>query len=272
MDISSDSELSELASPSPPPARFARAVTPINMDEINAPPASSDSEADDDVWPDIRTLAKKRRRPSITTPLRKTNDNEDVLSDVSSPPSLTHSPNLTTRGRGAKKRQHPTHPTTADLASLLPKRRYRRRQEEFDIDTDQEDDDDDDDDDDDVEQQGRSKRRRASRPPSRAASRQRPNVLKTKQMSGSVRRSARTASKTHRREEDKENESEDEQEQENSQFQPLPDDTFDAGTNIAADVQNADELKTASRKFKEVDKWELSFEEVAEPPSPQGAR
>ncbi|TWU76735.1 RNA helicase [Metarhizium rileyi] len=257
--ISSDSELSELASPSPPAACFARAVTPVNMDEINAPPASSDSEADDSVWPDIHTLAKKRRRPSIHTPLR--NDKDD-LSDVSSPPSLTHSPNLATRTRASKPMRSP-HLTTADLTSLLPKRRYKRDRQEFDIDTD--------DDGEESGQDARPRRSKGSRPPSRATSRRGQNVLRPKQISASVRRSARTASKTHGREEDKENETEDEQ-QDDSQFQPLPDDTFDGGASVAQDVQNADELKRASRKFKEVDQWELSFEEAVEPPSPQGAR
>lgn len=257
MDISTDSELSELASPSPPAARFARAVTPINMDEINAPPASSDSEADDNIWPDIHTLAKKRRRPSITTPVR--NDKDD-LSDVSSPPSLTHSPNYNARARGTK---HPRSPqlTTADLTSLLPKRRYKRNRDDFGIDTDAEEEDDE------ANTETRSRRRKNSRPPSRATSR---NVLKPKQTPASVRRSARTTSKTYRPEEDKENESEDEPD--NSQFQPLPDDTFDVGAAMAEEVQNADELKKASKKFKEVDKWELSFEEDTEELSPQDAR
>lgn len=259
IDISSDSELSELASPSPPAARFTRAVTPIDLDEINAPPASSDSEADDNIWPDIHTLAKKRRRPSFATPAR---NNRDDLSDVSSPPSLTHSPNYGTRARGSKQQRSPRI-TTADLANLLPKRRYKRTREEFDIDTDEEGQDD--------EQDTRPRRRKGSRPPSRAASRQDRNALKPKQTPVSVRRSARTASKTYHREENKENESE-EDEHDNSQFQPLPDDTFGVGASVTEDVQNADELRRATKKFKEVDKWELSFEEVTEPSSPPGAR
>ncbi|GAB0136693.1 hypothetical protein EsDP_00004986 [Epichloe bromicola] len=292
--IDSDSELSDVPSPSPPPGRFVRPVTPVNMDEITAPPASSDSEADDDgIWPDIHTLAKKRRRPSVTTPLR----NHDNLSDVSTPPSLTHSPNLAaaTRGRGAaKKRQRCSKITTADLTSLLPKRSYKRNRDEFDIDsgggTSSSDDDDDDDEDQDQDQdqdeddepfyesaRSRSRRRKARRPPSRTASREggqsRANtVLKPKQTPGSVRRSARAVNKTYRSSEDKENDDRDEDEQhDNSQFQPLPDDTFDESA-VVPDVQNAEELKKASQKFKEVDQWELSFEEVAEPPSPQGAR
>lgn len=255
IDISSDSELSELASASPPAAHFARAATPINMDEINAPPASSDSEADDSVWPDIHTLAKRHRRPSINTPLR---NNRDDLSDVSSPPSLTHSPNYGTRARGSK-HQRSQQPTTADLTNLLPKRRYKHNREESDIDTEGEDGED-----------TRPRRGRGSRPPSRTTSRQGRNVLKPKQTPISVRRSARTASKPYHHEEDKENESE--EEQDNSQFQPLPDDTFDVGASVTEDIQNADELKRASTKFKEVDRWELSFEEVTEPSSPLGAR
>ncbi|KHN96218.1 uncharacterized protein MAM_05804 [Metarhizium album ARSEF 1941] len=258
IDIGSDSELSELASPSPPAAHSARAMTPDNMDEINAPPASSDSEADDNVWPDIHTLAKKRRRPSVNTPLR--NDRDD-LSDASSPPSLTHSPNYVARARGSKHQRSPPL-TTADLTSLLPKRRYKRNREDSDDDTEDEGGE--------GGQDARPRRRKGSRPPSRGSSRQGQNVLKPKYTPVSVRRSARTASKTLRPDEDKENESEDEQE--NSQFQPLPDDTFDTGASVADHVQNADELKRASRKFQEVDQWELSFEEVTEESSPPGAR
>ncbi|KAK2593157.1 hypothetical protein QQS21_009129 [Conoideocrella luteorostrata] len=282
LDINSDSDLSDVPSPSPP-ARFVRPITPVNMDEITAPPASSDSEHDDAVWPDIHTLAKKRRRPSVTTPLR----NNDDLSDISTPPSLTHSPNLatTTRGRAASKRNPSPKITTADLASLLPKRRYKRNRDDFDIDSDVEGDassKDDGDDDGPSRQVSRSGRRKGSRPPSRATSRPATrggahsrlhNVLKPKQTLASVRRSARTANKTYRRQEDKENESEGaDDENDNSQFAPLPDDTFDDAGAMVADIQNADELKKASKKFLEVDQWELSFEEVAEPPSDQGAR
>lgn len=284
--IDSDSELSDMPSPSPPPSRFVRPVTPVNMDAITAPPASSDSEADDDgIWPDIHTLAKKRRRPSVTTPLR----NHGNLSDVSTPPSLTHSPNLAaaTRGRGAaKKRQRCSKITTADLTSLLPKRSYKRNRNEFDNDSgggasSSDDDDEDEDENEDDEPsyesaRSRSRRRNARRPPSRAASRDggqsRANtILKPKRTAGSVRRSARAVNKTYRSSEDKENDGGDEDEHDNSQFQPLPDDTFDESA-VVPDVQNAEELKKASQKFKEVDQWELSFEEVAEPPSPQGAR
>ncbi|KAG6024732.1 hypothetical protein E4U41_001701, partial [Claviceps citrina] len=154
--IDSDSDLSDASSPSSSPpapaaaaaaaaARLARPVTPLhaNMDEITAPPASSDPEAENnDIWPDIHTLAKRRRRPSVTTPLRPNGD--DLLSDVSTPPSLTHSPNLAAATRGgargaaaAAKKQRERSPkmtTTADLTSLLPKRSHKRIRDDDDDD------------------------------------------------------------------------------------------------------------------------------------------
>lgn len=58
-----------------------------------------------------------------------------------------------------------------------------------------------------------------------------------------------------------------------SRFIPLADNTFDGAVEEAdAALTNAAELKEASKKFKEVDRWELDFEEVAEPSSPQDGR
>ncbi|KAG5920227.1 hypothetical protein E4U42_006277 [Claviceps africana] len=259
------------------------------MDEITAPPASSDSEADGGgVWPDIHTLAKRRRRTSVMTPL----GGGDNFSDISTPPSLTHSPNLvapaptaTTRGRSAaQQRQRSPKITTADLTSLLPKRTHKRIR--------------DDDDDEDTDSDGgatsseeqsssdgedhgpwsrtrpRRPRRKAPPVPSRAGA-----ILEQQtaaDRADRVRRSARAANKTYRSSEDKENDDgeddeDDGEQRENSHFQPLPDDTFDDSA-VVPDVQNTEELLRAARKFIEVDQWELSYEEVAEPSSPQGAR
>ncbi|PHH69895.1 hypothetical protein CDD80_6388 [Ophiocordyceps camponoti-rufipedis] len=81
-----------------------------------------------------------------------------------------------------------------------------------------------------------------------------------------------TAKKTYRRRcSDKENQSNEEAtDEEESALVPLPDDTFDDG--VGVHVASADELKKAARKFREVDKWELEFEEVTESSSPQDAR
>ncbi|KAG6004244.1 hypothetical protein E4U21_001303 [Claviceps maximensis] len=306
--IDSESELSDLSSPaSPDAAHVARPSTPVknkDMDAITAPPASSDSEADDnDIWPDIHTLAKRRRRPSVTTPLRS---NGDDFSDISTPPSLTHSPNLaattaanTKTRSAAKQQQRQGQPspkiTTADLTSLLPKRTYKRfRDHEFDIDSDgganaSSDGEPSSDDEQDDDAWPRTRPQSHSHPRPRGRPRKVPpgqsratTVLKQKRApettgGASVRRSARSATKTYRTSEDKENDDDDDdddddaEQRENSHFRPLPDDTFDESA-VVPDVQNTEELLRATRKFIEVDQWELSYEEVIEPPSPQGAR
>ncbi|KLO80149.1 uncharacterized protein LW93_7595 [Fusarium fujikuroi] len=206
-DDASDSSLSDLDSPlGPSPVLLDRPVTPINNEELMALPASSDSE--DVNWPDIHTLAKRRRRPSATTPIRA-----DNFSDVSSPPSLTHSPNYAeaskSRGRATTRRSRGGRPTQA---------------------------------------------------------------LKPRQPT-SDRQTGRNAQTYSRRSSDKENENdagsdEDEDEHEASRFQPLPDDTFENGSGENASTPSADELKQAVRKFKEVDRWELDFEEVTQSSSP----
>ncbi|KAG6011539.1 hypothetical protein E4U43_008253 [Claviceps pusilla] len=316
--IDSDSELSDVPSPpTGPNARLARPVTPvIDMDEITAPPASSDSEADDNaIWPDIHTLAKRRRRPSVTTPLRNNGDN---FSDISTPPSLTHSPNLATntantRGRSATKQQRQRQGqnqnqrspkiTTADLTSLLPKRTYKRtRADDFDIDSDgranSPDGESSSSSSSDGEQDhdpwsrtppqfhSRPRGRPRKVPPAPGSSRPPNTVLKQRRVperagaGTTVRRSGRTTNKTYRTSENKENDDEDDDDdddesdaerRENSHFQPLPDDTFDESA-VVPDVQNTEELLRATQKFIEVDQWELSYEEVAEASSPQGAR
>ncbi|KAM0485951.1 hypothetical protein ACHAPX_000647 [Trichoderma viride] len=285
IDETSESETSDVSSPRGPPSRLPpRPVTPVNQAEIAAPPASSGSEASD-VWPDIRSLAKKRRRPSaVTTPTRL-----DNLSDISSPPSLTHSPNYDaaktgkTRGRPPRSQQASPKMTTADLTSLLPKRRYKKQRDPLSLESDEE-----------LDTSGlgngddelsyldteTARRRKRGRPPTRAAGSR--SASRGGKAGGSSKQ-ARSASRRHSS--DKENagdrsrgsdedEDEDEQgEEQVSRFIPLADNTFDGATEEAdAAPVDAAELKEASKKFKEVDRWELDFEEVAEPSSPQDGR
>ncbi|KAL4726480.1 hypothetical protein ACLX1H_007162 [Fusarium chlamydosporum] len=270
-DDESDSSLSDLGSPlGPSPVLPERPVTPINDDELMALPASSDSE--DANWPDIHTLAKRRRRPSITTPVRA-----DNFSDVSSPPSLTHSPNYAEtqkpRGRAATRRQQPPPKvTTADLTSLLPKRHYKKQRDPG-LDSDEEHDTSGiGEDEDELSYVGRGARQKrggrstsrggAKRPGSRGG--RTTQALKPKQ-TGSGKQAARNAQTYSRRSSDKENEnnegSDDEDQHDNSRFQPLPDDTFENGSGENASTPSADELRQAAKKFKEVDRWELDFEE-----------
>ncbi|KAK7422889.1 RNA helicase [Neonectria magnoliae] len=287
---SDSSSLSSLSSPlGPSPILPERPVTPVNLDEILAPPASSDSEGGADIWPDIHTLAKRRRRPSVVTPIRA-----DHMSDMSSPPSLTHSPNFTeskapkTRGRAATRQQPSPKVTTADLTSMLPKRRYKKaRDDPFGLESEDEHDT--------TEMpQGEdelsyvdsraARRRQGSRPRSRGisarpgsrAGRAAHSVLKPRQTAASARPAAKSTRTYAPRSSDKENEGEDEQgddeENEVSRFEPLPDDTFDTGDDQSSSTPSADELKKATKKFNEVDKWELEYEEVTQSSSPQGAR
>lgn len=274
----SDSE-SELSSPSPPRMlrpRMERPVTPSPAD-FAAPPASSASEDEGDFWPDIHGLARRKRRPSVTEPLRG-----DHLSDVSSPPSLTHSPNYAQtkgpkgrRGRSRTRRESPPPLTTADLANLLPQRRQRNRRDlEADIEYDtsglgQ---------DQDELSYARSTRRRndsraaSTRSASRGARSTGPARMDKEVPASNTRSASHRAGKTYsRRSSDKENEGEgEENEVEESTFEPLPDDTFDAGT--GQPFVTTEELKKAAKKFEEVDRWEMSFEDNEEPESPIGAR
>lgn len=285
IDETSESEMSDVSSPRGPPPRLPpRPVTPVNQAEIAAPPASSGSEASD-VWPDIRSLAKKRRRPSaVTTPTRL-----DNLSDISSPPSLTHSPNYDTaktgktRGRPPRSQQASPKMTTADLTSLLPKRRYKKQRDPLGLESDEE-----------LDTSGlgngddelsyldteTARRRKRGRPPTRTAG---SRSASRGGRAGASSKQVRSASRRHSS--DKENagdgsrgsdndEEEDEQgEEEVSRFIPLADNTFDGAAEEAdAALADAAELKEASKKFKEVDRWELDFEEVAEPSSPQDGR
>ncbi|KAM5351516.1 hypothetical protein ACJ41O_004239 [Fusarium nematophilum] len=286
-DSASESSLSSISSPpGPPPALMERPVTPVNEEEIMAPPASSDSEEAHDIWPDIHTLAKRRRRPSFTATAPA-----DNFSDVSSPPSLTHSPNYAqtrareTRGLATARRQPSPKLTTADLTSLLPKRRYKKQQDPLGMESDEEHDTSglaEDEDELSYLDSRAARRRQGSRPPSRGAA-ARPGsrggraaqALKPRQPA-SDRAAARTTQTYSRRSSDKENEGDDagddDDEQEHSRFQPLPDDTFDNESGETTSTPSADELKQAARKFKEVDRWELDFEEVTQSSSPQGAR
>ncbi|KAF7563825.1 hypothetical protein G7046_g332 [Stylonectria norvegica] len=283
VDSDDESSLSSLSSPSGPPTLLPeRPVTPFNDEDV-APPASSGSEGVGDVWPDIHTLAKRRRRHSVTTPLRA----HDALSDVSSPPSLTHSPNFEakaapkTRGRAATRRQPSPKVTTADLTSMLPKRRYKKGRDPLDLSSEEEYDASglaEDEDELSYLDTRAARRRKGSRPPSRGASRpgSRAAPLRPRQTPAPAGPAPKDAATYSRRSSDKENEGEadddDDDEHEESRFQPLPDDTFDAGTGETEHTPSADELRQAARKFKEVDKWELEYEEVTQSSSPQGAR
>jgi hypothetical protein len=242
-------------------------MTPINLSELMAPPESSGSE-DDEIWPDLRAAVKRKRHGPVT-PLRDGN-----ISDMSSPPSLTHSPNLpATRHATQRKQKGKPSPklTTASLTGLLPRRRQRTRAAE--------------DGSSDAELDGSglandedelsyidtrpSRRRGKTTPLARRTATNRPGSRggRTGKSSPVV---ARTVKRTYsRRSSDKENPSDDE---ESTGLSPAPDDTFDAGAEGDDSESVAEELKNAVKKFEEVDRWEMEFEEMTQSSSPSGAR
>ncbi|KAI1743620.1 hypothetical protein F4680DRAFT_351130 [Xylaria scruposa] len=276
-------EDSPLSSPPSLPRHVPSTPIALPMDpELMAPPLSSDSsESDEEIWPPLKSIPKARTR-RLESVLRQTPAQNDDVSDMSSPPSLTHSPNYAhssspppTRAVKPKRKAAPKPPrkvTTADLTGLLPRRR-RRGADPFGIDGDESEAEVDisglgENDDELAHLDVRTRRRPASR------------VNAQHQATGKARASARNKdksthdsnkriSRTYGRLSDKENHDQDE-------------DEANDGSNSVADLDEEDsqmlverigeELKTAVRKFQEVDKWELSFEERTRSSSPVDAR
>ncbi|ROT35995.1 hypothetical protein SODALDRAFT_328372 [Sodiomyces alkalinus F11] len=260
-DSDDDSNLSSLPSlPSPelPPLQMHRPSTPIDQEAIMAPPESSGSEEEeeDNAWPDIRELAKRRRHHPPVTPLR-----DGHVSDISSPPSLTHSPNnRVTRGRQQEKkkkkkqtRQSSPHVTTAVLTDLLPRRRHEKNRDEHDDSESELDVSSLGNDDDELTYlDARATRRRGrTTPHNRGAP--------SNAHSAGTSKPGRPRRTYQRRFSDKENGG---GEEGASSLTPAPDDTFD--TAQSSDPRNSVEIKNAIKKFKEVDKWELAFEEMTQ--------
>lgn len=148
LDAGSDGEeiMQSVEVQSTPPASPSTS-TPFDPDDPDmAPPVSSGSSAEGSpsVWPPLSMLAHKtfvRQRRAAGRHRTKTPEPQsDVASDVSSPPSLTHSPNYDdaahTRAKPKAKKKPaaaalkspPKISTAALLTNLLPRRRsYRRR-------------------------------------------------------------------------------------------------------------------------------------------------
>ncbi|KAI0841804.1 hypothetical protein F5Y06DRAFT_260460 [Hypoxylon sp. FL0890] len=285
---------SDLSSPpSTPPGRrlSSRPVTPVMDEEVMAPPMSSGSSPDSEMWPPLQSLARHRPR-RLVSPRRRTPVPNDDISDMSSPPSLTYSPNYrepsppprqaakTKRRAAASKAESKV--TTADLASLLPRRRRRNAR----ADEDSEDEVDisglGDDDDDELSHLDVRARRHPARPGSRvghsrnqnqnATARGRPASRgKAKQ----TRNSSRRATITYGRTSDKENQGEESSsadEGEDDTLGPTHTSQDDEESSQAMVARMGQELKNAARKFQEVDKWQLDYEEMTQSSSPRDAR
>lgn len=242
----------------------------LDDDSVLAPPASSSSsEAGSPVaWPTLDALGKKHRGRTAPRGTR-TPALDDDMSDVSEPPSLTHSPNLKAtnavpkgKSKTAARKESPKL-STADLAALLPRRRRKARRdaegsenEETGSDRDVYD----------VANQPRASRKRTARPMTGPSSK----ANETNQVKSTAAPSKRSTRRTYgSRSFNKENTIDgDAIEVDGDASTPLDDTVFDPDRTESATQELGDELRAASKKFKEVDKWELDYEEVVESSSP----
>lgn len=271
-------------SSAPPSPRSPSPVIPAQNDvdesKILAPPASSD---DDDI-PSLPPMpAPSRRRHALhshRTPPRMTHDD----SDISSPPSLTHSPNHQLPPRAAKRahtrKQHREKlPTTADLATMLARRRHRHKlsgggdeggsemgsNSESTID--------------DENDAKYGEKLPVSRKKQGAASKE--NFNHGRAGTHLVRKRPRKTygkSLDNKSMEELEERSDIEGDEapadEEHSLAPMRDIRLENGSEDSELLERriGTELKNARRKFQEVDQWNLCFEEVTRSSSPAGAR
>jgi hypothetical protein len=272
--------------------------TPTRDDTALAPPASSgSSNASSLMWPPLKSLARnhntRRNVPTRRVGTPQPIIVDDVSSNFSSPPSLTHSPNYRDAkpggksiARSARHRKPSPKVTTEVLTSLLPLRRRRQQNDPFSIgsSSDTEEAPVQHADDDELAHASRAHTRRAVKPldaKSKTVKQSKLAAAKTAASEKQQRPSRRTTRRTYgSRSSDKENQGSDDDGDEEgagageTTFVPLADDAFDATEDsIVMTARLGEELKNAARKFKEVDQWELSFEEmVDQPSSPKDAR
>ncbi|KAI1089666.1 hypothetical protein F5B19DRAFT_361111 [Rostrohypoxylon terebratum] len=279
----SESDLS--SPPSTPPVRqhSSRPITPIMDEELMAPPLSSGSSSgDSEIWPPLQALAKNRPRRPVSA-LRRTPVPNDGGSDISSPPSLTYSPNYRepstpprqdakTKSKAASSKPEPKI-TTADLANLLPRRRRRNARAEDDSEGEVDISGLGNDDDELSYMDVRARRR----PASRAGNSRTQNAAKGRPASRGKGKQAPTNTNrrvtiTYGRTSDKENQGEEEDNGEAEDENGSVESAGDEESSQAMIARVGEELKNAARKFQEVDKWQLDYEEMTQSSSPRDAR
>ncbi|CZT48623.1 uncharacterized protein RSE6_09352 [Rhynchosporium secalis] len=276
--LSDDGEVE--AEPSPPllPSIEARFDTPEPLSETMAPPQSSSPLPSSPELPSGTRRAPSRGRHTLRgrTPPPRTQD-----SPISSPPSLTHSPNrpahaAVTARKPQKQAPPPSNFSTAQLQNLLPRRRQRATARDlFDVPSSGDEVDvsglaPDDDELSHLNVHARSRRHTSvrARTPAPAKRGGRVNRADPKPKDSTVKRTygSRTNAAS-----DKENDAEVDPD---DSLAPIPDNhPNDPENSQELEERVGKELKRAAKKFQEVDKWELEFEEVtASSSSPRDAR
>lgn len=269
----SDEDNEPLPLPQLLPEREARALTPDVMSETMAPPLSISSR---DSSPALaRTLPQMRTRTQNQR-ARTPSHSSVADSPISSPPSLTHSPNLPTLRRPRPKNKTPPPPArlpTAQLQSFLPRRRHRDIRDPFDVESSGEGTESSDlgSDDDELSRVTFNIPNRRQRNTSRTLSMKRTAAKLTSRAKDKSLPPAKNSYTSRKNQtSDKENEGVDP----NDSLMPSKDDEFE-GTENSQELEErvGKELKRAARKFAEVDKWELDFEEnTASSSSPNRGR
>lgn len=262
----------------------ARSDSPEPFSETMAPPqSSSPGPPSPSASPSPELPSRSHRAPSRgrrtargRTPPPRTQD-----SPISSPPSLTHSPNrpdhaAPTKPKPARQAPPPSTLSTAQLQALLPRRRRQATRDPFDIPSSEDEVDvsglaPDDDELSHLTVQARSRRHASVRARTPAPLRRGPKVKQpiAKQNATTVKRTygarANPAS-------DKENDAEVDPD---DSLGPIPDEEVNGGPEDSQELEKrvGKELKMAAKKFQEVDKWEMEFEEVtASSSSPRDGR
>ncbi|TVY41576.1 hypothetical protein LOCC1_G004220 [Lachnellula occidentalis] len=245
----------------------SRSVSQEPMSETMAPPQGSSSVASspEPPLPAKRPVSRGRRKLRGSTPPPATLD-----SPISSPPSLTHSPNrlyMTAKPKGKKEAPPTSKFSTAQLQALLPRRRRQTTRDPFDIPTSEDEAEEtnlasDEDELSHINVRARNRRSVFARTP---APSKKPTKAKQPPKSNAKRTYASRTTVTS----DKENEVDPD-----DSLAPLPDDDGNASPENSQEMEErlGKELKEAARKFQEVDKWELEFEDVTGSSSPKDAR
>lgn len=250
----------------------SRSVTPEPMSETMAPPQGSSSVASspEPHLPTLTSVSRGRRPLRGRTPPPATLD-----SSISSPPSLTHSPNrpyMTAKPKpkpkGKKEAPPASNFSTAQLQALLPRRRRATLRDPFEIPSSEDEAEETNlaSDEDELSQMNvRARNRRSvfarTPAPSKRVTKPKPPPKSTAKRTYGSRANATS---------DKENEEVDP----DDSLAPLPDDDGNGSPENSQELEErvGKELKKAARKFEEVDKWELEFEDVTGSSSPKDAR
>ncbi|KAE8447920.1 hypothetical protein EG329_009992 [Mollisiaceae sp. DMI_Dod_QoI] len=258
------------------PSIEARSETPEPMSETMAPPQSSSSTPSSPDLPARITRAPSRGRRPLRgrTPPPRTQD-----SPISSPPSLTHSPNrpsmANTKHKPKRQAPPPSTLSTAQLQAFLPRRRRRPAHDTFSIPSSEDEVDvsglaPDDDELSYLDVRARSRASTAPHHRQTVVPRRKATKLKGPSKVASNVNAKRTYGRGNPMS-DKENE---EEVDPDDSLAPLPDDGHESPENSQElEKRVGKELKQAARKFAEVDKWELEFEDAtASSSSPKDAR